>query len=129
VLEYDWIPTWRTKLIHSKSGVAEEDCIFETRFPGDGPMIWICTRYEPPTRIEYTCYAQRGYIVRLKIMLAAVQEGTQMVWSRSWHAYNADGEAWMQQWNGDRYDEMMNHRKAEMEHYLRTGSILKPAAH
>jgi len=129
VLEYDWIPSWRAKLIHSQSGAAEEDCLFETRFPSDGPTIWMCTRYEPPARIEYTCFAQRGYILRLKITLAAVPEGTRMVWTRSWHAYNAEGEAWLKQWDGDRYEKRMTILMAELEYYLRTGTMLTSEKH
>lgn len=127
VLEYDWIPSWRTKLIHSKSGFAEENCIFETRF-ADGPTFWVCTRYEPTKYIEYTCFAQHGLIVRLKITLKVVPAGTQIVWNRSWHAYNVEGEAQVKQWSASQYEEMMNQRKAEMEYYLRTGELQKPAA-
>ena len=124
VLEYDWIRNWRARLIHSKSGVAEENCLFETRF-ADGPMIWMCTRYEPSKYIEYTCFAQRGYIARIQITLKAVAEGTQLRWNRSWFAYNAQGEAWAKEWNGEPFEKMMDHLKAEMEHYLRTGQMLK----
>jgi hypothetical protein len=126
VREYDWIPSWRAQLIHSQTGVAEENCLFETRSPSDGPTLWMCTRYEPPTRIEYTCFAQRGFILRLKITLEGVPEGTRMVWLRSWHAYNAEGEAWLKQWNGDRYEKRTTVLMAELEHYLRTGTMLNP---
>lgn len=128
VLEYDWIPGWRTKLIHSKSGVAEEDCIFETRF-AEGPMIWTCTRYEPSRYIEYTCFAQRGFVVRLQITLDAVPAGTRMRWSRSWLAYNAEGEAWVKEWNVEHHEKMMEHLKAEMEDYLRNRKLLNAAPH
>ena len=34
VREYEWIPGWECDVLHSVSGVAEEDCVFRTRFPG-----------------------------------------------------------------------------------------------
>ena len=55
VLEYRWIPTWRCDLLHSDSGVAEEDCVFRTDFPGAGPMTWVVNCYQPPKRIEFCC--------------------------------------------------------------------------
>jgi len=126
VREYDWIPSWRAQLIHSQTGIAEENCLFETRFPSDGSTLWMCTRYEPPTRIEYTCFAQRGFVLRLKITLEGVTGGTRMTWIRSWHAYNAEGEAWLKQWSSDRYEKRMTALMTELEHYLRTGTMLPP---
>jgi hypothetical protein len=49
VREYDWIPTWSCDMIYSESGVAENDCVFATAFPEEGPReSWVVVRYEPP---------------------------------------------------------------------------------
>jgi hypothetical protein len=55
VREYDWIEEWTCKVLHSESGVAELDCVFRTLFDGE-PMTWVVSRYEPPIRIEFTCF-------------------------------------------------------------------------
>jgi len=37
VREYEWIEPWKCDMIYSDSGFAEQDCIFQTDFPHDGP--------------------------------------------------------------------------------------------
>src|SRR5512137_994788 len=52
--EYDWIDTWKCRMVYSESGHAEPDCIFKTDFPTDGPEdTWVVSRYEPPLLIEF----------------------------------------------------------------------------
>lgn len=69
VREYEWIPGWDCELLHSQSGVAEEDCVFRTDRTDTGPMTWVVSRYQPPDRIEFTCFADSGVVMRLKIKL------------------------------------------------------------
>ncbi len=37
VREYDWIESWHCRMVYSKSGFAEQDCIFQTNSANDGP--------------------------------------------------------------------------------------------
>jgi hypothetical protein len=67
VREYEWIAPWRCDLLHSASGVAEEDCVFRTTSPDGNTTIWVVSRYEPPARIEFTCFVADTYVLRLKI--------------------------------------------------------------
>ncbi len=54
VREYEWIEPWQCEILHSDSGIAEKNCVFRTRFPGDSSDdIWIISHYEPNTRIEF----------------------------------------------------------------------------
>jgi len=49
VREADWIPGWRTDWVISNSGVAEQNCIFQTPpRPGAGgaASIWVITRHD-----------------------------------------------------------------------------------
>ncbi len=54
--EYDWIPNWGGELLHSKSGLAEYNCIFRTSFFGKDE-IWCCSRYEPNRAIEFVRFS------------------------------------------------------------------------
>lgn len=123
--EYDWIPSWRARMIHSESGVAEAGCIFETRNPVYGPMTWICTRYDPSSRIEYTNFAQLGLIMRLQITLSPAPEGTRVIWARSWHATTPEGEAWLARWDDKANEANMRRLQAELDYYLRHGTALR----
>ena len=43
--EYDWIDTWKCRMIYSDSGHAELDCVFKTDFPSDGPLAKMLNPY------------------------------------------------------------------------------------
>lgn len=128
VREYDWIPTWRARLVHSVSGVAELGCIFETHSPRDGRSTWVCTRYEPPGRIEYTIFHENGLLARLTITLRATAAGTEMVWIRTWHALNAQGEASLAHWDDAALEQLDARLQQLLRHFLETGIMLPAPA-
>lgn len=54
VREYEWIEPWQCEILHSDSGIAEKNCVFRTRLPGEtSDDVWVVCRYEPNTRIEF----------------------------------------------------------------------------
>lgn len=54
VREYEWIEPWQCELLRSDSGIAEKNCIFRTRVPGEASDdVWVISHYEPNTRIEF----------------------------------------------------------------------------
>jgi hypothetical protein len=70
VREHDWIAGWSCEVIHSESGMAEEDCVFLTSFADAGPMTWVVSRYHPPRVIEFTyawlaAWSEAGYRKRM----------------------------------------------------------------
>ena len=126
VLEYRWIPGWRCAVLHSNSGVAEEDCVFRTDFPDQGPMTWVVSRYEPPARIEFTCFVAGSHVQRLKIALHAGAGGTRLDWTHRWLALGPRGEARLASWSADAPAKKMDNLRRLLTHYLQTGSMLQP---
>jgi hypothetical protein len=125
--EYDWLPTWKCDLVHSLSGVAEEDCVFRTDWAGDGPpMTWVVSRYEPPRRIEFTCFVASLYVLRFKIGLAVLDGKTRLEWTRRWLSLGPDGDRWIAAWPESAYREQLSEIKRLLTHYLRTGQMLRP---
>ncbi len=54
VREHEWIEPWQCEMLHSDSGIAEKNCVFRTRFPGEpSDDVWVINHYEPDTRIEF----------------------------------------------------------------------------
>ncbi len=54
VREYEWIEPWQCEMLRSDSGIAEKNCVFRTRFPGEpSDDVWVINHYEPNTRIEF----------------------------------------------------------------------------
>lgn len=127
VREYDWIPGWECEVLRAVSGVAEEDCIFRTRFPRDGdPMTWVVSRYEPSERIEFTCFVPESHVMRLKIELERRPDGTRLRWTRRWHSVGARGDAWIASFSEDDYRQIMSRLERLLSHYLATGTMGAP---
>ena len=126
VLEYRWIPTWRCELLHSDSGVAEEDCVFRTDFPGAGPMTWVVTCYQPATRIEFCCFVTESFVMRLKLTLVPESGGTRLTWARRWLSLGPQGDAWLAGQTAAGLDRMVETRSSELVHFIETGDMLKP---
>lgn len=53
VRSYEWIEDWDAILIYSKTGYAEQGCIFKTFDPDDGEDIWVISDYNPPSFIKF----------------------------------------------------------------------------
>ncbi len=124
--EYDWIPTWRCELLHSVSGIAELDCVFRTQLPGQPPMLWVVSRYEPPARIEFTCFVTDLFVMRLAIALTPEGDATRLDWTRRWLAVSPAGDAWIASWSEADYEKMMDFLRRTLTHYLVTGTMLRP---
>ncbi len=92
VREYEWIPTWECRLVHAESGVAEHGCIFTTGF-GNGEETWVCTTYRPPTAIEYTRFADEGWVAMLGLSLAPAPGGTLLSVRQMFTAVTPQGQA------------------------------------
>jgi hypothetical protein len=126
VLEYKWIPDWRCKLLQSVSGVAEEDCVFRTHFPDGDPMTWVVSRYEPPRRIEFTCFVPDLYVMRLKIALTEEAGTTRLEWTRAWLSVGPSGDQWIAAWSEPKHRQLMDGLRGLLSHYLETGEMLHP---
>jgi hypothetical protein len=126
VREYQWIPHWGCEMLHSASGVAEEDCVFRTGFPGQEPVLWVVTRYEPPGRIEFTCFVADSHVQRLKIALTAEGETTRLDWTNRWLSVSPQGDAWIAAWSEEAEAKKMDNIRRMLTHYLTTGTMSLP---
>lgn len=120
VREYEWIDGWTSEVIFSNSGVAEENCIFTSGFLG---MIWNVCRYEPPQRIEFSAVAPGQLLMRLNLLLEPLQTGTRLHWTRMFTGLSPAGN--------DVIDALPQDQERAvtqmLEHYLKTGKMLKGA--
>jgi hypothetical protein len=129
VREYDWIESWRCELVHSDTGLASPDCIFRTAFSGDGAMTWVVSRYEPPRRIEFTCFVPDQCVVRLDIALEGTTEGdTRLHWSRRFFALGPQGERALEARTAESQRLLMRRLESELNHFLRTGTMFRAGA-
>ena len=82
VREYEWIEPWQCRVLYSQSGLAEDNCVFETDFAHNGGReTWIVSRYEIHRCIEFVRFTADEKIIRLDIQLTATDTGnTRMLW-------------------------------------------------
>lgn len=124
VREYDWLEGWQCEMIYSKSGVAEDNCIFRTSHLGH-TMTWSVSRYEPPRHIEFVAVVSDGFVMRLNIVLEPVADGTNLRWTRIFTGLSEAGNQWL----AERKPELDADLTRKIEHYLKTGTMLRKETH
>lgn len=97
VREYEWLEGWACEMIYSESGVAEANCIFETRFKGES-ATWTVSRYEPPKRIEFVVVTPQIQVCRLNISLDPSEKGTRLRWVRIFTGLSDNGNETIDSW-------------------------------
>lgn len=90
--EYDWIEMWQCQMIYSKSGYAEEGCVFSTDFPQDGGQdVWVISRHEPNELIQFV-RVNPLRAIKYDISLKDNGDGTTTVlWEQIITALNVEG--------------------------------------
>lgn len=123
--EYDWLPGFECRLLHSESGYAEYNAVFETNVFGP-EETWICTRFETGKAIDYASVSEHS-CGKLDISVVDNGDGTVTgMWIVTRSALTEEG----------------NMTKAEieqarahfvkildwLEHYINTGEMVSEAA-
>jgi hypothetical protein len=125
VREYDWIDGWQCEMVYSDSGVAEDRCVFITRFPNEPELVWMCVRFEPAAgKLRYVVTGPGSHVETLDIEVDEVEGGSRLNWRRTYTALTEDGEKWMREWTGAPLDEEQRLLARALDHYCRTGDRL-----
>jgi hypothetical protein len=133
VRESEWLAGWRdiVEMIHSDSGVAEEGCVFRTKH-GDGPeTIWIITRHDPAAGVVEFARVTTGLVAtRLTAEVAAAPKNASSVRvTYTFTPISAEGDAFVRAHHSeDAFRRDLRFWEDSMNHWLRTGEILQPAA-
>lgn len=126
VREYEWIEPWQCDIVFSESGVAEQDCVFKTHFPEDGPEdTWVVSRYEPPVLIEFVRINQLRSS-RFSISLERGDDGTtRLNWTQIFTGLSPEGNELVKRITDESYREKISMRERQINHFLSTGAMLK----
>lgn len=124
VREYEWIEWWRATLLHSLSGLAEQDCVFtSTVLEAVGQEVWTCSRYEPPQRIDYIRVG-RSTVIRLELTLAPAGPGTALTALMVVSALDEAGDAIVADFAKHGCEGYFKPGALMLAHYLATGALL-----
>lgn len=93
VREYDWIPEWDCRLVHTESGLAEPGCIFQTeREAEDGLDTWVISRHEPNDRIAFV-RMNHLRVMQYEILIErAGEDSSLLVWTQLITALSEEGD-------------------------------------
>jgi hypothetical protein len=126
VREVDWIETWSATLVHSDSGVAEKGCVFATDDPHGARSVWTVSRYDPAApAIEFVIVTPGLLVTTLEVSLEPNGAGTLARWRRTFTALTRAGERAIGALAGPAYEARMERLERQLDHYLRTGEMLR----
>ncbi len=126
VREYEWIEPWKCDMVYSVSGFAEQDCIFQTDFPQDGPKdTWVVCRYEKPKLLEFV-RVNGIRAIRYTISLRRIGEGkTESEWQQVITGLNAEGDRFVESLSDEEFKHRVQRIEQMLNHYLTTGQMLR----
>jgi hypothetical protein len=128
VREYDWIDGWSCRLVHSRSGVVEEGCIFVTEHPQDGRTVWTTVRHDPAARrLEFLRVSPDLHVSRMALAVDPEGAGSRLEIGYEYVSLGERGDAALALLeDGRALGERVGKLHRSLDHYLRTGAMLRP---
>ncbi len=126
VREADWLDGWEYKMIHSKSGLIEQDCVFSTPHHGKFETIWQVTQYDKEHyHIEFVRLTPKENIVKINIKLKEIDtKTTQADISYQYTALNPEQNEFIKNELEQSFKQSMNWWEKAINHYLATNKML-----
>jgi len=133
VREADWLDGWigEVEMVHSQSGLAEEGCVFRTRVPGRPETVWMITRHDPVQGVVEFFRVTTGLVAtRLRIEVEGRGDGSSSVHvTYTFTPLGPAGRAFVgENHSGDAFRDDMSWWQDSMNHWLRSGEILRAPA-
>jgi hypothetical protein len=132
VREGEWADGWARdcELIHSESGLAEEGCVFRTRPVGQPETVWVITRHDAAAGAVEFCRVTTGLAAtRLAIRVepeGAAASSVHVTYTAT--ALGPEGRAFLtEDFDEAGFKASMKHWEDSMNHWLRTGQLLRAA--
>jgi hypothetical protein len=128
--EYEWIDGWSCTMIHSETGVAEDNCVFQTTFPRGVDDLFVVSRYVPEQYvIEFVVLCHDLYVLKMDVSLQEVGDnGGRMQWINTFTGLTPEGNAFIEAHAHDASDLRMSKLVEALEHYCLNGTMLKQSS-
>jgi hypothetical protein len=130
VREADWVPGWQYRLIYSRSGFAEDGCVFSTPNDAGSETIWMVTHYDPAAFAIAYAWVQPGMIAtQLRISLAPAPDGKTSARIRYLYTgLSLAGNTVLDHYSPEWFHGKMKSWESAINHFLRNGSLIRAAA-
>jgi hypothetical protein len=126
VKEAEWLDGWDYDLIYSRSGFAEEGCVFISRNKGENDTIWIITKRDDEN--YHTEFARITHGSRLAIVTIKIKKGednTSHVYiTYTFTALTNEGNKFIENFTEENFMKDMKFWEATINHYLEFGKPL-----
>jgi len=126
VREKDWLDGWDYKMVHSKSGLIEQDCVFTTPHHGKADTVWQVTQYNPELfEIEFLRVTPNENVVIINIKLTAKNsDQTNTHISYQYTALNDQQNEFIKFGLENDFSDSMLWWETAINHFLKTGQKL-----
>jgi hypothetical protein len=125
VREADWIEGWDPVVVYSHSGVAEPGCVFVTAAKPEN-AIWYITHHDTGDGyVEMIKITPAVTACKLAIEVRATGTGSQATITYSHTSLGPAGDAFLESFTKEKYDQSMRDWEARINHYLEHGRMLK----
>ena len=125
VREAEWLEGWAPIWVLTRSGAAEEDCVFATP-ASPGNAVWYITRHEPEIwLVEMLKITPEVTACKLRIQLTATPDGCAALITYMHTSLGALGDAFIQTFTEGSYAAFMREWEARLNHFLRTGQLFR----
>jgi Polyketide cyclase / dehydrase and lipid transport len=133
VREREWLHGWteQVEMVHSDSGVAEEGCVFRTAPPGRPDAVWMIVRHDREQGVVEFARVTTGLLAtRLLIHVEEGGDGASLVRiDYTFTPLGAAGRSLVEERHSEEaFRRDMAWWEASMNHWLRSGGTLHPAA-
>ena len=129
VWEYEWIEGWDCVLIRSESGVAEDNCVFVTNFPGEEGEVWVVSRYDPEGGfLEFVRFLKDERVIRYDISVRGDGDGSELAWTKIITSLGQKGEALLEAYGEAEHALQIKNLERMLNHYFATGEKLPRSA-
>ncbi len=124
--EKDWLDGWDYKMVHSQSGLIEQDCVFTTSHHGEADTVWQVTQYDPKEfEVEFLRVTPNENVVKINIKLTPKNsDKTNAHISYQYTALNEQQNEFVKYKLQESFTESMLWWETAINHYLKTGEKL-----
>jgi hypothetical protein len=126
VREVEWIQGWEPDVVYSRSGQAEEDCVFIT-WEGADEAIWVITSHDREAgHLEFVKTTPASLLTRIRIQLKDAGPGRCLAHVSYRHtSLSPRGDGLVAAFTQERWEGLMRRWEARLNHFLVTGRMLR----
>lgn len=127
VREKAWLDGWDYTMVYSRSGGAEEGCVFTTQ-EGGHETVWVITRHDPEAReVHFARITARLAATTLAVRVVPGDRASEVHIRYTHTSLSEEGDAFLGAITEALFNDRMRFWEASMAHYLKTGSKLPRA--